>query len=1295
MSISNSEFSGNATQTTGPGGRGDILLYGFNGNVTMDNVTIQDPAAGAEKAFQIRGVQSASDVTNVGPYSDAGNVSLTNVSVSGNYSQDLMAFYRIADFQSFTTDNVTLDAAAPWGLMNFDEVGGTVDLSGDITATNLASGAPIAAIQGLASNDTFTGTMSGDNVFVARGGDDVLNGNGENNLFIAGTGNDTFNGGGGDNTYSFGSTFGQDIIDNASAMSTTPTGRIDFGSGLSETDLAFQQSGADLQIGLLGTQDSITIQGWYGTDASAQLQGVNFADGTTLTTAQIDQLASASGSGLHNGNYILGIGSGRATVSASDVTVVSVPASVALSSVILEADNSGDLTIELPDLGDSVTLTGDLRETWWGGVSSVVTTLTEIGGASITLGQPAQGEGQPFTFTWIGTASDTTLIGSDYGSNVFDLGAGGDAVTLGTTQDGGSGNNTLVFDKGDGRVAVNVNGGVSNGVVATLQMAADIAADDVILQADNSGDLTVALRDDPADSVTFTGGLKETWWGGVSSVVTTLEIGGSSIALGQPAQGQGQPFTFTWIGTVSDTTLIGSDYGSNVFDLGAGGDTITLGTTQDGGSGNNTLVFDKGDGQVTVNVNGGISNGVVATLQMAADIAADDVILQADNSGDLTVALRDDPADSVTFTGGLKETWWGGVSSVVTILEIGGSSITLGQPAQGQGQPFTFTWIGTASDATLIGSDYGSNVFDLGAGGDTITLGTTQDGGSGENTIAFDKGDGQVIVNVNGGTSNGVVATLQMASDIVDDDVVLQADDLGDLTVVLRDDTADSVTFHGDLNQKYYGVNSVLQQIAFADGTTMAVGQPASGEGQPLTFTWIGSASDTTLTGSDYGSNVFDLGTGGDTVTFGNTNDGGSGNNTLAFDKGDGRATVNLNSGIGVLQVGPDITESDIIFQSDSAGDLIIGLADDPSDSVTILNDLQQKYYGVYSALQEIEFANGTSMAVGEPAPGEGAPLTFTSVGTATNALLYGSNYGGNNFLLAAVGGGGGGGGGSFLGDTVFFGNTNSGGSGYNSVSFDKGDGQVYVNPNSGVGTITMASDIAASDVYLQADSSGNLYILLRDDSSDSIIVNGDLVQRSWGTSSQITDVTFADGSTLAIGQPSYSVPVETPTFTWIGSGSSETLTGSSFGNNVFDDGGGNDVLSGVGGYDTYKFGSSFGQTNINNNTSTGSPNGEIDFGAGINSSQLWLEQTGNKLQIDLLGTHDSITVDNWYSGNTGNQVKSVTAGDGLTIDSQLQQLVSAMATYTANNPGFDPTQTSQMPTDSSLQSAIAAAWHH
>jgi hypothetical protein len=48
-----------------------------------------------------------------------------------------------------------------------------------------------------------------------------------------------------------------------------------------------------------------------------------------------------------------------------------------------------------------------------------------------------------------------------------------------------------------------------------------------------------------------------------------------------------------------------------------------------------------------------------------------------------------------------------------------------------------------------------------------------------------------------------------------------------------------------------------------------------------------------------------------------------------------------------------------------------------------------------------------------------------------------------------------------------------------------------------------------------------------------------------------------------------------------------------------------------------------------------------------------------------------------------------------MQLDSQLSSLVSAMATFSANNPGFNPATATQMPSDSTVQSAIATSWHH
>src|SRR5262245_53258209 len=56
VSILNSQFSDNAT-ATGGNGRGDILLFGYNQDLTISNVTIGSPGAFAQKAIQMRGIQ--------------------------------------------------------------------------------------------------------------------------------------------------------------------------------------------------------------------------------------------------------------------------------------------------------------------------------------------------------------------------------------------------------------------------------------------------------------------------------------------------------------------------------------------------------------------------------------------------------------------------------------------------------------------------------------------------------------------------------------------------------------------------------------------------------------------------------------------------------------------------------------------------------------------------------------------------------------------------------------------------------------------------------------------------------------------------------------------------------------------------------------------------------------------------------------------------------------------------------------------------------------------------------------
>jgi hypothetical protein len=138
--------------------------------------------------------------------------------------------------------------------------------------------------------------------------------------------------------------------------------------------------------------------------------------------------------------------------------------------------------------------------------------------------------------------------------------------------------------------------------------------------------------------------------------------------------------------------------------------------------------------------------------------------------------------------------------------------------------------------------------------------------------------------------------------------------------------------------------------------------------------------------------------------------------------------------------------------------------------------------------------------------------------------------------------------------------------------------------------------------------------------------------------------------------------------------------------NNLYVGGKGNDVLNGTNKRDTYFFELGDGHDVINE------LGGEdvLRFGADINSTDLWLQRTGNNLELSVLGSDDKVTISNWYA-STSNHVETIKTADGKTLlDSQVQNLVNAMAAFappTAGNSNLTPEQRAQ------LEVVIAANW--
>ncbi|MGZ5904289.1 MAG: Mbeg1-like protein [Reyranella sp.] len=158
------------------------------------------------------------------------------------------------------------------------------------------------------------------------------------------------------------------------------------------------------------------------------------------------------------------------------------------------------------------------------------------------------------------------------------------------------------------------------------------------------------------------------------------------------------------------------------------------------------------------------------------------------------------------------------------------------------------------------------------------------------------------------------------------------------------------------------------------------------------------------------------------------------------------------------------------------------------------------------------------------------------------------------------------------------------------------------------------------------------------------------------------------------------------------GSGGDDLLIGGT-GHDVLAGGGGNDILVSGSGDDVFRFAIGGGHDVIINGTASNTTaSGELQLGAGVTADNLWFVQSGSDLEIEVMGTHDTITVADWFD-STAYQLRDITAG-GLKLDAEVTHLVQAMATYSAGHPGFDPTNVAQAPNDAALHAAIAASWH-
>src|SRR5262249_50301844 len=155
-------------------------------------------------------------------------------------------------------------------------------------------------------------------------------------------------------------------------------------------------------------------------------------------------------------------------------------------------------------------------------------------------------------------------------------------------------------------------------------------------------------------------------------------------------------------------------------------------------------------------------NGTTGVIAFDSTVSAQDVYWQASNSN-LTIKIRNDVADSITINGDLTSNAWGVASAITQLKFSDGSSVNLGQQAAGQGTPLTFTYLGNTSNYFIVGSSFGSNVYEVTTNGTVNFVDNSAVGGT--NTIKFSRGAGATSVTLNSG--HGIV---QLANGIAPSD---------------------------------------------------------------------------------------------------------------------------------------------------------------------------------------------------------------------------------------------------------------------------------------------------------------------------------------------------------------------------------------------------------------------------------------------------------------------------------------------------------------------------------------------
>jgi Ca2+-binding RTX toxin-like protein len=1096
-------------------------------------------------------------------------------------------------------------------------------------------------LNGSEQADTLTGLGGNDNLN-GYGGDDRLDGGTGNDWLDGGTGNDTldggagndwldggdgYNGNGGNDVYLFGRGSGQDqIYDYSSTPGNLDTVR--FAADVHPSDVTYWRDQSHLYFKIKGTDDTLRVEQFYYTydpQINAQIEAVEFADGTVWTAAdlqagavfygtdasdglrgeeQADTLMGLGGNDYlygHGGNDRLDGGEGNDTLgggTGNDTLNGGVGADTMVG-------DDGNDTYYVNHAGDVIIETD---YSFTGGTSGTDYVHSYLN--AYTLGDNVENGRIHLS----GTASLTgnslnNLLYAGAGSNVLDGDTGTDTVsyyyatasitvslastTAQTT--GGSGTDTLYSVENltgsnyNDSLTGNVGRNVLNGGAGADTMTGGDGNDSYYV--DNTDDVVIETN-----TTASTGGTDH-----VHSYLSAYTLGANVENGNIRASG-----TASLTGN-SLNNLLYAGAGNNVIDGAAGTDTVsyqyaTAGVTVSlastaaqatGGSGSDTL-------KNVENLTGS------SYADKLSGNTGSNILSGGDGSDSYCV---DNIGDKVIETNAVAST--GGIDSVHSYL----SAYTLGANVENGNIRASGTASLTGNSLNnLLYAGTGSNALDGAEGTDTVsyrnaTAGVTislaitaeqATGGSGSDTLKnvenltgssyADKLTGNAGSNVlNGGAG---IDTLTGG----DGNDTYYVDNLADVVI-----ETNAVTSTGGTDQTYSYLN------AYTLGANIENGRILSSGTASLTGNALGN-----LLYAGVGNNVLDGGLGTDTASYAYATagvtvslattaaqaTGGSGSDTLknvekltgssyddsltgnaannSLSGGAGNDTLSGGAGADTL-TGGDGGDS---YYVDNTGDVVIEASRAGSDTVySTLN--------AYTLTANVE--NGTILIA------TGASLT----GNSLDNLIQGGD--GNDTLN----------GGSTRNDDLgiySIGDTINGGAGDDIIN---GGGSYYATIDGGVGADTMTGGSGQGNTY-EVDNMGDVIIETADGGRDyvrsalSTYTLGDYVEDGW----IVGDTWGGTGASLNGNSLNNSLSGGLCNDTLSGGGGNDFLNGGD-GNDALSGGDGNDVLTGGWGIDKLTGGTGADRFNYDHIGEL-SPTGQWDTITDFKTSELD--------KIDLLG---------------------------------------------------------------------------